>query len=101
MRDASKRTAKILTERPLAKKIIREAMQKVNEGPNFEAFRDALSTTVIVLLAPNPSKKKRAVKGRKREIKHVTQAAESMNGDLNDAAELSDFVEVRRDQTPS
>jgi hypothetical protein len=72
-----------------------------NEIGSFEAFQDSLSTTVIAKLAPRPTRnKKKAIKGRKNEIKPVAKVAESNGeyGDSNDAAELSDFVEVRQCQ---
>jgi hypothetical protein len=60
---------------------------------NFELFRDCLSTVVIERLAPaNTKPKKRVKKGRKNEIKPVVRAEQ--NGET-DAAELSEFTEVR------
>lgn len=64
-----------------------------DEAASYEAFIDAVSTTVIAKLAPRPSKgKKRAIKGRKNEIKPVALTRESNEED--DAGDLSDFVEV-------
>ncbi len=65
------------------------------EITSFEAFQDSLSTTVIAKLAPDPKRsRKRAVKGRKNEIKPVVKTpTNDDNGE--DAGELSDFVEVR------
>ncbi|KAK1084353.1 hypothetical protein LTR33_002710 [Friedmanniomyces endolithicus] len=63
------------------------------EITSFEAFQDSLSTTVIAKLAPDPKRsRKRAVKGRKNEIKPVVKTpTNDDNGE--DAGELSDFVE--------
>ncbi|KAK5125194.1 hypothetical protein LTR85_000870 [Meristemomyces frigidus] len=65
------------------------------EAASFEAFADGLSTTVIARLAPDGGKgtKKRAVKGRKNEIKPVAKVAQSNGDDIGDAAELSEFVQ--------
>jgi hypothetical protein len=63
-----------------------------DEVSNFELFRDCLSTVVIERLAPATTKPKKRVKGRKNEIKPVVQAEH--NGET-DAAELSEFTEVR------
>ncbi|TKA42679.1 hypothetical protein B0A54_07522 [Friedmanniomyces endolithicus] len=65
------------------------------EITSFEAFQDSLSTKVIAKLAPDPKRsRKRAVKGRKNEIKPVVKTpTNDDNGE--DAGELSDFVEVR------
>ncbi|KAK6397490.1 hypothetical protein LTR65_006467 [Meristemomyces frigidus] len=66
-----------------------------DEIASFETFADCLSTTVIAKLAPNAGKttKKRAVKGRKNEIKPVARVPQPDADDLGDAAELSDFVQ--------
>lgn len=65
-----------------------------NEAPNFTIFQDCLSTSIIQRLAPDSGKttKKRPVKGRKNEIKPVLRPQEEI--EKNDAAELSDFIEV-------
>lgn len=63
-----------------------------DEVSNFETFKDCLSTSVISRLAPD-SGKKRAIKGRKNEIKPVAKVAPSENGE-SDAAELAEFIEV-------
>lgn len=63
-----------------------------DEVSNFELFRDCLSTVVIERLAPANTKPKKRVKGRKNEIKPVVRAEQ--NGET-DAAELSEFTEVR------
>jgi len=65
-----------------------------NEVSNFELFRDCLSTVVIERLAPTTNKPKKRVKGRKNEIKPVIQPTNEQNGET-DAAELSEFTEVR------
>ncbi|TKA43656.1 hypothetical protein B0A54_05439 [Friedmanniomyces endolithicus] len=62
-----------------------------DEIASFEAFRDSVSTTVIARLAPSPNgSRKRAVKGRKNEIKPVVKA-QTNDDDGDDAGELSDF----------
>lgn len=70
---------------------------------NLEAFQDSLSTTVIARLAPAPAKgsKRRAVKGRKKEIKPVSQVAAgaSAEAEQSGAGDLSDFIQVRYDQS--
>ncbi|KAK5113502.1 hypothetical protein LTR62_003371 [Meristemomyces frigidus] len=65
-----------------------------NELATFEAFQDNLSTTVIARLSPTSGKgaRKKAIKGRKNEIKPVTRVADNGEGD---AAELEDFIEAR------
>ena len=65
-----------------------------SEASNFETFQDCLSTSIIQRLAPDSGKpaKRRTVKGRKTEIKHVVRLREDV--EKNDAAELSDFIEV-------
>lgn len=64
-----------------------------DEVPNFEVFKDCLSTSVISRLAPESGKKKRTIKGRKNEIKPVASEVAARSDD-NDAAELADFIEV-------
>ena len=66
-------------------------MIAADEVSNFELFRDCLSTVVIERLAPATTKPKKRVKGRKNEIKPVVR---EQNGET-DAAELSEFTEVR------
>ena len=66
-----------------------------DEGENAEVFRDCLSATLIEKLAPStiPKPKKRAAKGRKNES--ISRATLTSVEDVpNDAAELTDFVEV-------
>ena len=63
------------------------------EEPNFETFRDCLSTVLIERLAPATAKPKKRVKGRKNEIKPVVRAPTGDEGEA-DAAELSEFTEV-------
>ena len=69
-----------------------------NKVASYEAFQDSLSTTVIAKLAPSPGRsgKKRAIKGRKNEIKPVAKIAQATSNDASedDAGELSEFVEV-------
>lgn len=65
-----------------------------NESSGFDNFADCLSTTVIARLAPDTSKRKRAVKGRKNEIKPVASIPQPDGGELGDAGELSEFVQV-------
>lgn len=71
------------------------------ETAAYESFRDALSGTVIARLSTPrsgaPSKRKRAVKGRKNEIKpvrHDQPPQQLQDQDTNDAADLADFIEV-------
>jgi hypothetical protein len=73
-------------------------MISANESSGLEAFRDALSGTVIARLTPETKKREKAVKGRKNEIKPVVRDANGEGNGLDDAAELSDFVEVRQDE---
>nr|POF15041.1 uncharacterized protein yisb [Quercus suber] len=69
-----------------------------SESPNFEIFRDSLSTLVLERLAPSSSSargkngatRKRGIKGRKNEIKPVVRSDEDQE---EDGAELSEFVE--------
>ncbi|KAK3111792.1 hypothetical protein LTR53_012600 [Teratosphaeriaceae sp. CCFEE 6253] len=70
------------------------------ETASFEAFCDALSTSVIAKLTPDPGKRKRAIKGRKNEIKLVAKVRESNGETLNedDAGDLSEFVEFLADE---
>ena len=69
-------------------------MLKDDEVASFEIFADCLSTTVIAKLAPNAGKgPRKRVKGRKNEIKPVIQKTSSED-DLDNAAELGDFVQV-------
>jgi hypothetical protein len=65
-----------------------------DEVSNFELFRDCLSTVVIERLAPATTKPKKRVKGRKNEIKPVVRTTKEQDGET-DAAELSEFTEVR------
>jgi hypothetical protein len=65
------------------------------EEPNFETFRDCLSTVLIERVAPATAKPKKRVKGRKNEIKPVVRATDGEEGET-DAAELSEFTEVCR-----
>nr|POE98271.1 uncharacterized protein yisb [Quercus suber] len=71
-------------------------MIPASESANFKIFRDSLSTLVIGRLAPSSSSqgatKKRAVKGRKNEIKPVVRTQEETGEEQG--AELSEFVEV-------
>lgn len=66
------------------------------EAENFEVFRDCLSTTVIEKLVPRTATgpKKRAAKGRKNGSHPAASDAGNDEVQSNDAAELSDFVEV-------
>lgn len=65
------------------------------EEANYEIFRDCLSTVVIEKLAPASSKPKKRVKGRKNEIKPVASVSDGADNEETDAADLSDFTEVR------
>lgn len=65
------------------------------EQTNYEIFRDCLSTVVIEKLAPASSKPKKRVKGRKNEIKPVASVSNGGDDGETDAADLSDFTEVR------
>jgi hypothetical protein len=67
-----------------------------DEVSNFELFRDCLSTVVIERLAPTTTKSKKRVKGRKNEIKPVVRASNEETSET-DAAELSEFTEVRNE----
>ncbi|KAK5172883.1 uncharacterized protein LTR77_003004 [Saxophila tyrrhenica] len=64
-----------------------------DEQNNFDIFLDCLSATIVASLSPSNKKgqRKRAVKGRKNEIKAVIQDATEKQE--NDAAELGEFVE--------
>lgn len=65
-----------------------------NEIANYENFRDCVSELVISKLSRTAkTKKKRATKGRKNEIKPVV-IAPSKEDTEDDAAELGDFIEV-------
>lgn len=70
-------------------------MIPTEEESNFEIFRDSLSTAVIEKLAPAASKPKKRVKGRKNEIKPVSSGTNGAEDGETDAAELSEFAEVR------
>jgi hypothetical protein len=71
-----------------------------DEVSNFELFRDCLSTVVIERLAPATTKQRKRVKGRKNEIKPVVQTTNEQDGETN-AAELSEFTEVRKISHPN
>ena len=66
-----------------------------DEAQNSEVFRDCLSATLIEKLAPSiPTKpKKRGAKGRKNESGSGPTLIQVEDAP-NDAAELTDFVEV-------
>lgn len=65
-----------------------------DEQANYENFRDCISELVISKLSPSAdkAKKKRAVKGRKNEIKPVMRPAEQ--DESNGAEDLAEFVDV-------
>lgn len=65
-----------------------------NETQNYETLRDCLSELLIAKLSPQADKpkRKRAVKGRKNEIKPVSRPVPE---DGSDAADLSETIEVR------
>ena len=65
-----------------------------DEVANYEIFRDCTSELVISKLSrgADKSKKKRAVKGRKNEIKPVIRPVEEI--EQTDAEELGEFIEV-------
>lgn len=66
-------------------------MAEQTELENLSVFQDCLSTTVIHRLAPNAGGgPKKRVKGRKKEIKPVTNDPNPES----DASELADFIEV-------
>lgn len=67
-----------------------------NGSATFETFQDSLSTTVIARLSPRAGKgsRKKAIKGRKNEIKPVAYV-DSGRSDDGDAAELGEFIEVK------
>lgn len=69
-------------------------------SPNFEAFRDCLSTAVISkLTAPTKSKKQRPAKGRKKDGR---PSNDSLNNDVTASegdGDLEDFIEVDAHQT--
>ncbi len=71
-----------------------------DELANHAVFLDCLSVSVVSSLAPATKKttKKRAGKGRKNEIKPVEKADGNALDDGNDAAELSEFIEVGQRQ---
>jgi len=62
-----------------------------DEVSNFETFRDCLSELVISK-SVDGGKKKRAVKGRKNEIKAVVKPVEDQRED--EAQDLAEFIEV-------
>lgn len=68
------------------------------EIPNFDLFKDCLSSTVISKLAPNGSgKPSKRVKGRKNEIKPVRRVAAQNgedDGQQDSANDLAEFIEV-------
>lgn len=67
------------------------------EADNFNVFLDCLSVAVVTALTPPDAKKrgkKRAVKGRKNEIKSIERPDTGTSGFEDDAAELSEFVQV-------
>lgn len=68
-------------------------MIAADEVQNYETFRDCVSELLISKLSPSAEKpkRKRAVKGRKNEIKPVSRPAQE---DSNDAADLSETIEV-------
>jgi hypothetical protein len=84
----------------LSKKICVTQMISSDEVSNFELFRDCLSTVVIERLAPATTKPRKRVKGRKNEIKPVVRATNEQDGEAN-AAELSEFTEVRKISHPN
>lgn len=65
-----------------------------HEVANYEDFRDCVSELLISRLSISDSKakKKRAVKGRKNEIKPVSRPVRS---ETEDGAELGETIEVR------
>lgn len=69
-----------------------------HEVANYEDFRDCVSELLISRLSISDSKakKKRAVKGRKNEIKPVSRPVRS---ETEDAAELGETIEVRMPHT--
>jgi hypothetical protein len=81
-------------------KICVTPMISSDEVSNFELFRDCLSTVVIERLAPATNKQRKRVKGRKNEIKPVVQTTNEQDGEAN-AAELSEFTEVRKISHPN
>lgn len=64
-----------------------------NEVENYENFRDCVSELLIsrLSISGDKTKKKRAVKGRKNEIKPVSRPLQS---EAEDAAELGETIEV-------
>ncbi|KAK4552755.1 hypothetical protein LTR86_010089 [Recurvomyces mirabilis] len=68
-----------------------------SEAGSFEAFQDSLSTTVIARLSPKTGKggRKKAIKGRKNEIKPVIKVSSDAADGSNegDASELGEFIE--------
>lgn len=71
------------------------------EEPNFRIFLDCISTPLIEQCAsassPNTSKRKtrKAKAGRKTTIKPVSKEINVEETEINDAAELAEFIEVR------
>ncbi len=64
-----------------------------SETDNFEIYLECLSATVVANLSPTSKKgPRKRTKGRKNEIKPVVQ--DPTEKQENDAAELSDFVQV-------
>jgi hypothetical protein len=61
------------------------------ESTNFQVFRDCISAPLIEKSTSKTAKPKRKANSRRKTaIKPVSQPAE----DINDAAELADFVEA-------
>ena len=65
-----------------------------DEVTNYEIFRDCVSELVISKLSrgADKHKRKRAVKGRKNEIKPVVRPVQEV--EQTDAEELGEFIEV-------
>lgn len=66
-----------------------------SDAQNYETLRDCVSELLIAKLSPSENKqpRKRVVKGRKNEIKPVVRSTAD-DDDNNDAADLSDTIEV-------
>lgn len=66
------------------------------EANNFNVFLDCLSVAVVAALTPAGKRrgKKGSVKGRKNVKTPVQRSDEATSGSDDDAAELSEFVQV-------
>lgn len=71
-------------------------MSVVDDGENFETFRDCLSISTIAKLSSSNTQKARKRTGRKRKSVRKDDSVNSNNEDQDSesVSELSEFVEV-------